>query len=107
MVFASGKIRLAWFGALPSGLFVPPNPDRCMTTVTPGVIGTACGNVSPLSHRDLSKQLFRLKVATLLKSLAEEAMCSLNPSQRKITSGSRAMGLVLKRLLTLQCQKIR
>lgn len=61
----------------------------------------------PLSRHDLSKQLFRLNVATLLKSLAEEAMCSLNHSQRKITSGSRAMGLVLKRLLTLQRQKVR
>lgn len=34
-------------------------------------------------------------------------MCSLNHSQRKTTSGSRAMGLVLKRLLTLQRQKVK
>lgn len=61
----------------------------------------------PLCHHDLSKYFFRLQVATLLKSLAKKAMCSLNPSQRKITSGSRAMGLVFKRLLTLQIQKVR
>lgn len=48
MVFTSGKTRRAWFGALPSGPFVPPNPDRYMTTVAHGVIGTDCGSVSPL-----------------------------------------------------------
>lgn len=46
MVFISGKIRLAWFGDLLSGPFVPP--DRYMTTGDHGVIDTDCRNVFPI-----------------------------------------------------------
>lgn len=73
--------RLAWccsilviFGLQSLGFYRPCllshlTLPRTWSQITPGGNGTGWRNVSPLSHHDLSKWLFRLKVATVLKNI--------------------------------------
>ena len=79
---------------------------RTWPQITHGGSGTDWRNVPSLSHHHLSRNGHTIKEFWHRRE-TEEAICYLNPSHKKTASDSRPVGLVLKRLFTLQSQKVR